>query len=71
MLGGGGGGSVTIAPFYMVVLVGYSIAGLCIVVVGCSRRMLGCLGNLVLCSRHHGGGQATTRERLSVCLGRS
>ena len=40
---------VTIGPFYMVVLVGYSIAGICIVVVGRSRRMLGCLGNLVMC----------------------
>ena len=55
----------------MVVLVGYSVAGLCIVVVGRSRRMLGCLGNLVLCQfpATTVAGQATTRVRQSVCLG--
>ena len=68
---GGGGGSVTIGPFYMVVLVGYSIAGICIVVVGCSRQMSGCLGNLVMCQvpTTTVAGQATTRGRLAVCLG--
>ena len=54
----------------MVVLVGYSIAGLCIVVVGRGRRMLGCLGNLVMCQLPATtvAGQATTHVRQSVCL---
>ena len=43
-------------PFYVVILEGYSVAGIYIVVVGRSSRMSGCLGNLVLCSRHDGGG---------------
>ena len=57
----------------MVVFVGYSIAGLCTVVVGRSRRMLGCLGNLVLCQvpATTVAGQGTTHERLAVCLGGS
>ena len=48
----------------MVVLVGYSIAGLCIVVVGRSRWILGCLGKLVLCQvpATTVAGQATTRQ---------
>ena len=45
-------------PFYMVVLVDYSVAGLRIVDVVRSRRMLVvCRGNCVLSSsRHNGGG---------------
>ena len=60
-------------PFYMAVLVGYSVAGVCIISVGRSRRMLGCLGNLVLCQvpATTVAGQATTRVKLAVCLGRS
>ena len=60
-------------PFYMVVLVGYSVAGVCIVVVGRSGGWLGCLGNLALCQIPAStvAGQATTRGKLSVCLGSS
>ena len=36
-------------------LEGYSVVGIYIVVLGHSNRMSGCLGNLVLCSRHDGG----------------
>ena len=60
-------------PFYVVILEGYSVAGVYIVVMVRSRRMLDCLGNLVLCQvpATTVAGQATTRVKLSVCLGRS
>ena len=60
-------------PFYAVLLEGYSVSGVYIVVVVRSRRMLGCLGNLVLCQvpATTVAGQATACVNLSVCLGRS
>ena len=54
-------------PFYVVILEGYSVVGVCIVVVGRSRWMLGCLGNLVLCSHNDGGGPGdNTCESVSL-----
>ena len=54
----------------MVIFEGYSVAGICIVVLGHSNRMFGCLGNLVMCSRHDGGGPSgTTRESVSLSRG--
>ena len=44
-----------------------SVAGVYIVVLGHSNRMSGCLGNLVLCSRHDGGGPGdNTCESVSL-----
>ena len=56
-------------PFYVVILEGYSVAGIYIVVLGHSNRMSGCLGNLVLCSRHDGGGPGDSTYK-SVSLSR-
>ena len=56
--------------FYVVILEGYSVAGVYIVVLGHSNRMSGCLGNLVLCSRHDGGGPGdSTCESVSFVSG--
>ena len=40
----------------MVILEGYSVAGVYIVALGRSSQMSGCLDNLVLCYRLDGGG---------------
>ena len=54
----------------MVILEGYSVVGICIVVLGHSNRMFGCLGNLVMCSCHDGGGPSgTTRDSSSLSRG--
>ena len=56
--------------FYVVILEGYSVAGVHMVVLVHSNRMSGYLGNLALCSRHDGGGPSgTTRESVSLSWG--
>ena len=57
-------------PFYVAILEGSSVAGVYIVVVARSSRMSGCLGNLVLCSRHDGGGPGDNTCK-SVSLSRA
>ena len=60
------------SPFYVVILEGYSVAGVHIVVLGLSDRMSGCLGNLApVFPASTVAGQATAHVNLSVCLGRS
>ena len=54
-------------PFYVVILEGYSVAGLCHCSVGSQYRMSGCLGSLALCSRLDGGGPVdNTWESVSL-----
>ena len=55
-------------PFYVVILEGYSVAGIYIEVLGHSDRMFGCLGNLVMCLPTRRFRQAAP---WAVCLGGS
>ena len=67
----------------MVILEGYSVAGVYIVVLGHNNRTFGCLGNLVMCfpprrwraKRHHyviwqfvSGPQASSTKKIRVVI---